>query len=291
MQPSTQFWQWRGFSISYQMAGTQGDVVLLIHGLGASTRHWRKNILELSQRYRVYAIDLIGFGESAKPKPGEAIAYQFETWGEQINDFCRDVIGESVFLVGNSIGCLVALQAAVFNPQQVKAIALLDCALRLQHERKLTWYRKLTFPLVQKILTYPPIGRFFFAKLAQPQVIRQALLKAYGRKEAVTDELVEILLKPARDPGAADVFLSFITNSKGPLPEDLLPQVQCPVLLMWGTVDPWEPFTQGKKLAAFPAIERFIPLEGIGHCPQDEAPDLVNPILLEWLAEKTQTAS
>lgn len=282
----TQFWQWRGFPIAYQTAGTQGDAVLLIHGLGASSDHWRKNITELAQHHRVYAIDLIGFGQSAKPKPGEAINYRFETWGEQINDFCREVIGESVFLVGNSIGCLVALQAAVFQPKQVKAIALLDCALRLQHQRKLSWYRKLTFPWVQKILAYPPIGRFFFSKLAQPKVIRQALLKAYGRKEAVTDELVDILLKPARDPGAADVFLSFITYSQGPLPEDLLPQIQCPVLLAWGKVDPWEPFALGQKLAEFAAVDRFMPLEGIGHCPQDEAPEVVNPLLLEWFSEK-----
>lgn len=287
----THFWQWRGFPISYQQAGTQGSSVLLIHGLGASCQHWRKNISVLAQNYRVYAIDLLGFGQSAKPKPSETVQYRFETWGEQINDFCREVIGESVFIVGNSIGCLVALQAAVNQPQQVKAIALLDCALRLQHERKLNWYRRLTFPLVQKMLTYPPIGHFFFSKLAQPKVIRQALLKAYGRKDAVTDELVDILLKPAQDEGAADVFLSFITYSKGPLPEDLLAKVQCPVLIAWGTVDPWEPFAKGKALAEFPAVEQFIPLAGIGHCPQDEAPEIVNPLLLDWLAKQTQSVS
>lgn len=289
-QLTTQFWQWRGFSIAYQTAGTTGTAVLLIHGLGASCRHWRKNIAVLAQHHRVYAIDLIGFGESAKPKPGEAIQYRFETWGEQINDFCRDVIGESVHLVGNSIGCLGALQAAVNQPEQVKSLALLDCALRMQHERKLNWHRRLIFPRVQKLLTYRAIGHFFFSKLAQPQVIRKALLKAYGRKEAVTDELVEILLKPAQDAGAADVFLSFITDSKGVLPEDLLPQIQVPVLIAWGTDDPWEPFEKGKALAEFPAVQQFVPLPGIGHCPQDEAPELVNPMLSEWFAAQADQA-
>jgi pimeloyl-ACP methyl ester carboxylesterase len=284
-QPTTQVWQWRNFPITYQTAGSQGPAVLLIHGLGASCQHWRKNILVLAQQYRVYAIDLIGFGQSAKPKPGEEMNYRFETWGEQINDFCREVIGEPVQIVGNSIGCIVALQAAVNQPQQVKSLALLDCALRLQHERKLNWYRRILFPYVQKILTYPPIGHFFFTKLAQPQVIRKALLQAYAHQEAVTDELVDILLKPAQDKGAADVFLSFITYSKGPLPEDLLPQIQCPILIAWGTCDPWEPFAKGKMLAEFPAVQQFVPLEGIGHCPQDEAPEVVNPLLQTWLAK------
>jgi pimeloyl-ACP methyl ester carboxylesterase len=284
-QPTTQFWQWRGFPIAYQTAGTQGTPILLIHGLGASAQHWRKNIAVLAEQHRVYAIDLIGFGASAKPKPGEAIDYRFETWGEQINDFCQEVISEPVQIAGNSIGCIVGLQAAVNQPDQVKSLALLDCALRLQHERKLNWYRRLIFPRVQKILTYPPIGHFFFSKLAQPKVIRKALLQAYGRKEAVTDELVEILLKPAQEPGAADVFLSFITYAKGPLPEDLLPQVQCPVLIAWGTCDPWEPFAKGKALAEYEAVRQFMPLEGVGHCPQDEAPDVVNPLLQSWFAQ------
>lgn len=287
--PVTQFWQWRGFSIAYQTVGTTGTPVLLIHGLGASCLHWRKNITVLAQQHRVYAIDLIGFGASAKPKPGEMIHYDFETWGKQINDFCREVIGEPVHLAANSIGGLVALQAAVNQPEQVKSLALLDCALRLQHERKLNWYRRLVFPRVQKLLTYPSIGDFFFSKLSQPSVIRKALLKAYCRKEAVTDELIEIVLKPAQEEGAAAVFLAFITNSTGVLPEDLLPQVQVPVLIAWGVNDPWEPFEQGKALAAFPAVKHFVPLNGIGHCPQDEAPEIVNPLLLDWFTSYEST--
>jgi pimeloyl-ACP methyl ester carboxylesterase len=43
----------------------------------------------------------------------------------------------------------------------------------------------------------------------------------------------------------------------------------------------------GRELAKFPAVEKFIPLEGVGHCPQDEAPELVNPILLDWIKERS----
>ena len=99
----------------------------------------------------------------------------------------------------------------------------------------------------------------------------------------MTDELIDILMTPAKDPGAAAVFLAFTAYSSGPLPEDLLPILSCPVIILWGTADPWEPINLGRELANFPTVEKFISLEGVGHCPQDEAPELVNPILLDWI--------
>jgi pimeloyl-ACP methyl ester carboxylesterase len=126
---------------------------------------------------------------------------------------------------------------------------------------------------------------WFFQRLAQPQVIRRILQQAYARREAITDDLVQMLYKPSQDPGAAQVFLAFVRYSDGPLLEDLLPQVTCPVLLVWGECDPWEPLALGKRLAEqFPQIHPFVTLPGVGHCPQDEAPELVNPLLLDWLA-------
>ncbi|MBE9014430.1 alpha/beta fold hydrolase, partial [Pseudanabaenaceae cyanobacterium LEGE 13415] len=71
-------WMWKGFQVAYQAQGTEGIPVVLVHGFGASFFHWRKNIPELAKNCRVYAIDLIGFGKSAKPKPVEQIEYTFE---------------------------------------------------------------------------------------------------------------------------------------------------------------------------------------------------------------------
>jgi pimeloyl-ACP methyl ester carboxylesterase len=290
--PQSQLWHWHNFPIHYQTAGTTGPVLVLIHGFGASTQHWRRNIEGLAQAHRVYAIDLIGFGQSAKPQPGplqpgQQIPYQFETWGAQIVTFCREVVGSAAFLVGNSIGSIVAMQAAVQEPTVVEGLVLLNCSLRLLHDRKrsaLPWYRQLGTVILQTVLAYRPLGHFFFQRLAQPQTVRNILRQAYGRTEAVTDELVAALLQPAADPGAADVFLAFIQYSQGPLPEDLLPQLSCPALMVWGQADPWEPVELGRCLAKFPAVDKFIVLEGVGHCPQDEAPELVNPIVEQWIA-------
>jgi pimeloyl-ACP methyl ester carboxylesterase len=258
----------------------------MVHGFGASSGHWRKNLPVLGERCRCYAIDLIGFGASAKPTPGIEIQYTFETWGQQVADFCREVVGTPAFLVGNSIGCIVVMQAAVEHPDIALGIAMLNCSLRLLHDRKrakLPWHRRAGAPAVQWLLGVKWVGALFFGQLAKPKVVRKILLQAYRNPEVVTDELVDLLMAPASDIGAADVFVAFTRYSQGPIPEDLLPLLPCPAIFLWGTEDPWEPIELGQEFANYPQVQKFIPLEGVGHCPQDEAPERVNPILLDWI--------
>ncbi len=289
-------WPWKGFTIGYQQARSQAanaPAVVLIHGFGASSVHWRKNIPDLARTCHVYAIDLIGYGKSDKPTPGDPIDYTFETWGQQVLDFCQQVVGQPAFLIGNSIGCVVAMQAAILDPQQVRGLALLDCSLRLLHDRKrqtLPWYRSAPTPFIQKALSYKPLIQLFFTQLAKPKAVKRILRQAYGRKEEVTDELVALLLEPAFDEGAVDVFLAFISYSQGPIPEDLFPQLTCPTLVLWGKEDPWEPIELARAYGEYAAVEAFIELEGLGHCPQDEAPEVVDPILIDWIAEKVAAA-
>jgi len=285
--PDVKTWSWQGFSIRYQAMGTTGTPVLCIHGFGASSDHWRQNLPALADHHRAYGIDLLGFGLSDKPTPGQPLAYTFETWGQQILDFCREVIGQPAYLVANSIGCIVAMQAAVDGSEWVKGIVMLNCSIRLLHERRraeIPWHQRLSTPLVQTILGYPPVGRFFFAQIVRRNVIRNLLGQAYHRPEAITDELIEAILAPALTPGAADVFLAFVRYSQGPLPEDLLPQLQCPVWIIWGQDDPWEPVALGRSFTTYAAVRAMEELPGVGHCPQDEAPELVNPLVLGWLA-------
>lgn len=281
-------WSWRGLPICYQSAGTEGPAVLLIHGFGASWIHWRKNIPLLSQSCQVYALDLLGFGGSAKPTPGDPLPYTFETWSQQIRDFCREVIGQPVFLVGNSIGCVAIMQAAVDEPDMSRGTVLINCSIRMLHDRRLKllpWYRRLGAPILQKILSVRWLGHRFFNLVARPKTVRNILQQAYAQPEAVTDELVHLLMSPAADAGAADVFLAFTRYSQGPLPEELLAQLTCPTLILWGEADPWEPIEDGRRLMAdYECVEDFISLEQAGHCPQDEVPDVVNAHLLRWIA-------
>jgi pimeloyl-ACP methyl ester carboxylesterase len=138
---------------------------------------------------------------------------------------------------------------------------------------------------VQRVLKVKWIGEAFFNRVARPATVRKILHQAYGRKDAVTDELIDLLMVAAQDAGAAGVFVTFAGYSQGPLPEDLLEVLPCPAIMLWGEVDPWEPIALGKEFAKFPQVQQFIPLPGVGHCPQDEAPELVNPILQDWILQ------
>ncbi|XP_078181291.1 alpha/beta-Hydrolases superfamily protein [Carex rostrata] len=280
-QVQTSIWMWRGYRIRYQYAGTSGPALVLIHGFGANSDHWRKNIPVLASSNRVYAIDLIGYGYSDKPNPRELNGsfYTFETWADQLNSFCSDVVRDRAFFICNSIGGLVGLQAAVTDPSICKGIVLLDISLRMLHIKKQPWYGKPFIKSFQSLLRNTPVGKLFFNAVATPESVKSILCQCYYDTSTVTDELVQTILQPGLDPGAADVFLEFICYSDGPLPEELLPKVTCPVLVAWGEKDPWEPVELGRAYGDFKAVEDFIVLPNVGHCPQDEAPDLVNPLV------------
>ena len=95
--------------------------------------------------------------------------------------------------------------------------------------------------ILQKTLRTTDIGQKFFKNVARAETVKNILKEAYGNPEAVTDELVECILKPGLQPGAAEVFLDFISYSGGPLPEELLPKMpkEVPVRIVWGQADPW----------------------------------------------------
>ena len=241
--------------------------------------------------YRVFALDLLGYGYSSKPAPSEEVpntVYNFETWGEQLADFCIQVVGTHAFLVSNSVGGIAALQCAVAAPDCCRGVVLMNVSLRGLHITKQLPFMRPLVATFQRTLRTSSLGKAFFANIAQASTVRAVLREAYGDKAAVTDELVDKILSPGLQPGATAVFLDFISYSTGPLAEELLPQMKAPVLTIWGEADPWEEVAKARQLytpEAVPGVvEAFVTLAGVGHCPQDEAPQLVNPLVADWVA-------
>ncbi|KAJ7005297.1 hypothetical protein NC653_009944 [Populus alba x Populus x berolinensis] len=270
-QVQSSIWSWKGYSIRYQYAGNRGPALLLVHGFGANSDHWRKNIPVLAKSHRVYSIDLIGYGYSDKPNPrefGDKSFYTFETWATQLNDFCVDVVKDEAFFICNSIGGVVGLQAAVIDSQICKGIMLLNISLRLLHIKKQPWFGRPFIRSFQSLLRNTALGKSFFKSVASSESVRSILCQCYHDTSQVTEELVQKILLPGLEPGAADVFLEFICYSGGPLPEELLPQVKCPVLIVWGDKDPWEPIELGRGFINFDSVEDFVTLPNVGHCPQ-----------------------
>nr|KJB17756.1 hypothetical protein B456_003G013800 [Gossypium raimondii]KJB17760.1 hypothetical protein B456_003G013800 [Gossypium raimondii] len=142
------FWTWRGRKIHYVVQG-EGFPIVLIHGFGASAFHWRYNIPELAKNYKVYAIDLLGFGWSEKA----IIEYDAMIWRDQVVDFLKEVVKEPTVLVGNSLGGFTALVAAVGLPEQVVGLALLNSAGQFGDTKAKTTESEETF--LQKFVLKP----------------------------------------------------------------------------------------------------------------------------------------
>lgn len=280
-------WTWQGHQIQYTTAGPDaGHPLILIHGFGASIGHWRKNIPVLAAGgYRVFALDLLGFGGSDKPQ----LNYTVELWQELLQNFWHTHVQQPAVFVGNSVGGLLSLMILANTPKIAAGGILLNAAGGLNHRPD-----ELRFPLrlimggFTKLISSPGTGPFLFNRVRQKNRIRRTLAQVYCDREAITDELVELLYQPSCDPGAQRVFASVLTAPPGPRPEILLPKVQSPLLVLWGESDPWTPIRGAKiyqELVTQPV--EFVSIPNTGHCPHDERPEVVNSLILDWLAEQT----
>lgn len=278
-------WSWRGHKILYTVKGT-GLPLVLIHGFGASIGHWRKNIPALSEGgYRVFALDLLGFGGSDKPP----LDYTLDLWAELLKDFWSEHIQEPAVFVGNSIGGLLSLMVLAHHPEIAGGAILLNCAGGLNHRpQELNLPLRLVMGAFTKVVQSQLIGPILFNSIRQKHRIRNTLLQVYRNSEAITDELVDMLYAPSCDPGAQKVFASILTAPPGPTIAELLPKVKHPVLVLWGADDPWTPVTGAKifqqRNENGEPIE-FVSIPNTGHCPHDERPDVVNPLMLDWLGK------
>ncbi len=282
-----QYWLWREQKIYFVKAGhnSQRPPLLLVHGFGASTDHWRKNISELSQEFEVYAIDLLGFGRSQKP----AWEYSGNLWRDQLHEFITENIQRPTVIAGNSLGGYSSLCVAADYPQSVAGVVLLNSAGPFTDTnplgaKKVNPMQKAIGQTMQGVLRQSWANQLLFAFVRQKSRIRSTLLKVYLDKSAVTDQLVEEIYRPSCDEGAAQVFASVFSTPQGKKVDELLKAIACPLLMIWGEGDPWmNSRARGAKFREFyPSLtEHYI---NSGHCPHDESPDLVNGLIRDWYA-------
>ncbi len=231
-------WTWRSHKIQYTVKGV-GRPIVLIHGFGASIGHWRKNIPVLAAGgCRVFALDLLGFGASDKPP----LNYTLELWEELLADFWAEHIQEPAVFAGNSIGALLSLMVVANHPQISAGGVLLNCAGGLNHRpEELNLPLRLVMGIFTQLVSSPVAGQFVFNRIRQKHRIRNTLQQVYRNREAITNELVDLLHEPSCDPGAQKVFASILTAPPGPAPTELLQKVKRPLLVLWGEDDPWTP--------------------------------------------------
>lgn len=278
-------WIWKDHRIQYTVMGS-GRPLVLLHGFGASIGHWRQNISVLaSGGYQVFALDLLGFGGSDKPP----LDYSLELWEELIVDFCASHVRQPAIFVGNSIGALLSLMLVANYPEVSAGAVLINCAGGLNHRpHELNLPLRLVMTGFTKLVSSKVLGPFIFDRIRQKHRIRRTLEQVYFNRDAIADELVEMLYEPSCDTGAQQVFASILTAPPGPTPSELLPQIKHPLLVLWGEKDPWTPIKGAKiyqELSENGQPIEFVSIPNTGHCPHDERPDIVNQLILNWLAK------
>ena len=279
-------WSHRGHGVHALRAAPDqpvGPAILLVHGFGASTDHWRYNIPALASRHEVHALDLLGFGRSAKP---QGLAYGGALWRDQLVAYVNEQIGRPTVLVGNSLGGYAALAAGAALGSGSAGVVLINAAgpFRQEQAPPVGWGAIARRTVGSALLRSPVLQRLLFENMRRPSTVRRTLNQVYVDRTNVDEELVQAILRPSRDPGAFGVFRTVFDIPSGEPLDDLFAALVAPLLLVWGIRDPW--IDAAGRRAAFqrhsPAGTTEVVLEA-GHCPHDEVPERVNAALLEWL--------
>ena len=274
------------YTISQKPKEVKKDIaILLIHGFGASTDHWRFNIPILASKFEVHAIDLLGFGKSPKPNDVE---YSGSLWKDQVVAYVKERIKKPTIVVGNSLGGYAALAAGAELQNLSAGVILLNAAGYFSEEKlgKKNMLQTSIETVAGIFLKNIVLQRLIFENMRKPSTIKKTLNQVYINQKNVDDFLVDSIRNPSLDAGAFNVFRS-VFNPSGPQGEpldELFKKLSSPLLLLWGSKDPW--MNTPKKRGLY---EKFTPnnttevILDAGHCPHDEVPELVNQKILDWI--------
>jgi pimeloyl-ACP methyl ester carboxylesterase len=280
-----QTYVWQGWKVHHSVIPNPKSQVpiIFVHGFGGSIGHWRQNMSVLAKNHSVYAIDLLGFGASDKPD----ISYSVDLWVEQLHDFWQTCVGKPVILVGNSIGSLICSVAARSHPEMVRGVAMISLPDPASQHEVIPAIVRPFVRFVQGIFASSWVLYPLFYLLRHPRILRRWATLAYAGQEAVTDELLEILAKPAHERDSARAFCAILramTHPQfSPNLRSILSNIRAPSLLLWGKQDRMIPITSARQFLTYNPHLQLIELENAGHCAHDECPEQVNAELMRWI--------
>src|SRR2546423_5269436 len=140
-----------GHSVSYRRAGW-GPVVVLIHGITGSSLTWEEVIEPLAEHYTVVAPDLLGHGESAKPR-GD---YSLGAYASGVRDLLQAIGHDRATVVGHSLGGGVAMQFAYQFPERCERLVLVSSGGRGRRGGQLLLAGRRARPRVRRALRAGP---------------------------------------------------------------------------------------------------------------------------------------
>ncbi len=244
------------WNINYEVMG-EGNPVILLHGWLANLETMKPLANNLSQNFKVYLVDIIGFGKSDLPET----SLNTDDFGNFLKDFIDELKIKNPILIGHSNGGRMIINAVgrkIVNP---KKIVLIDSA-GIKPKRKLTYYLKIAFYKT---------GKFFLNLLPNTKRIKEFKDKLYNSVGSSDYKASATVLKET---------MKIILNEDQ---TQYLPNINVPTLLLWGSLDKDTPISDAKKM------EKLIPDCGLVEYPNSthfsylQNLNNVNTVLNEFL--------
>jgi pimeloyl-ACP methyl ester carboxylesterase len=264
--------EWRGHRIFVRSEGT-GEPALLVHGFPTASWDFHAIWPALAKQYRVLALDLIGFGLSAKPRD---FAYSIKAQADLVEALLAHERIARYRLVAHDMGVSIA-QELLARRAPISAVCLLNGGLFPETHR----------PLLTQRLLASPLGPLV-ARLSTYKTFKAAMIHIWGERRIPDGEL-QTMWKLVRGDGGLPLMPKLIDYMDERKRErarwvGAIVEPAMPVRLINGLEDPVSGAHMVARYRELVPNADVVELAGVGHYPQVEASERVLPPLLEHLA-------
>jgi pimeloyl-ACP methyl ester carboxylesterase len=266
-----------GLAVHYVAEGDGEPAVILIHGIGGFAESWRHNIPPLARRAQVFALDLPGYGRSAKPRG----PYDLGFFARVVHGFMATMGVGRASLIGHSLGGAVAVTCGLTHPSRIERLCLIG-SLVPGFPFRPSW--------ILQTLVRPGIGEAL-ALLGHARVYRAAIGRCFHRPApGEVDFLVRFAYRARTGPEARAAYLATLRHVGRDLMDRAeayrraIATLEAPVLLIHGQGDRVVPPAHvASAVDAFPrATIRWV--DACGHFPQIERSADVNGWMADFLS-------
>ena len=271
-----------GHRVSYTEAGAaEGPLLVLVHGVAGNSHTWDDAIFTLQRSVHVIAPDLLGHGESAKPR-GD---YSLGAYASGIRDLLQVLGHDRATIVGHSLGGGVAMQFAYQFPERCERMGLV-CSGGLGHEIT-PLLRVASLPGVDLLL--PLIANAWVRRVGQVAgdlVSRLPLVSWPPTLHEIAGGYSSLADTQARSAFWHTLRnVIDVTGQRVSALDRLYLAADLPTLIVWGDGDPMIPVRHGERAAALIAGSRLEIFDAAGHFPHRDEPERFARVLLRWMAE------